>query len=179
MQVSDEILFSGIKKDDYASFNQLFARYYSRLCAYVLSQIQNSNSAEDIVQELFIRIWTHRRRIEIKENISGYLYRAAKNSALNYLRSEKNRTKLLQYFPEGQIQNDEMLLEQIEFSHFLQQCIDELPERSKEVFMKSRIDGLKHQEIAEQSGTSVKTIKNQLWKSLQYLKSCLERKDAF
>lgn len=179
MDVADDILIAGIKKSDYASFNQLFVRYYSRLCAFVFAITQNYNSSEDVVQELFIRLWTNRHKLEINENISGYLYRSSKNAALNHLRAEKSRQKSIENFPAQEWHSDENLIEQVEFSAYLQQCIDQLPIRSREVFLKSRFDGLKQQEISDQLGISVKTIKNQIWKSLQFLKSCLELKEAF
>lgn len=179
MEFADEILFAGVKKDDYACYNQLFLRFYSRLCAYVFHLTQNYSASEDVVQELFIRLWINRKRLEINENISGYLYRASKNGALNYIRAEKNRQKSIQDMPVQEWQTDEDQIEMIEFSATLNDCIGQLPERSRDVFMKSRIDGLKQQEISDQLGISVKTIKNQIWKSLQFLKACMELKDAF
>lgn len=179
MEFADEILISGIKRDDYSSYNQLFMRYYSRLCAFVFNMTQNHSASEDVVQELFIRLWIQRGKLEITENISGYLYRSSKNAALNYLRAEKGRQKSIQNMPLQEWQSDEDLIEQIEFSAALNQCIGQLPERSRDVFMKSRFDGLKQQEISDQLGISVKTIKNQIWKSLQFLKACLELHEAF
>ena len=179
MEFADEILIAGIKRNDYSSYNQLFLRYYSRLCAFVFGITQSSSASEDVVQELFIRLWINRAKLEINENISGYLYRSSKNAALNHLRSEKSRQKSVQNMPVQESQTDDNLMEQVEFSVALYQCIEQLPERSREVFKMSRIDGFKQQEISEQLGISVKTIKNQIWKSLQYLKSCLELKDAF
>lgn len=179
MEIADKILIAGIKMNDYSSYNQLFVRYYSRLCAFVFGIIQNYTSAEDVVQELFIKLWTHREKLIINESVSGYLYRASKNAALNYLRSEKIRQKSIQNIPEQPWHTDENLMEQIEFSAVLNQCIEQLPERSRDIFMKSRFEDLKQKEISNQLGISVKTIKNQIWKSLQYLKSCLELKDAF
>lgn len=179
MEFTDEILITGIKRDDYSCYNQLFVRYYSRLCAFVFNQTQNYTASEDVVQELFIRLWIQRGQLDIKESISGYLYKASKNAALNYLRAEKSRRKSIQNIPVREWQTDENLIEQIEFSAVLNQCIGQLPERSRDVFMKSRFDGLKQQEIADQLGISVKTIKNQIWKSLQFLKACLELHDAF
>jgi len=146
---------------------------------FVFKLTQNYSASEDVVQELFIRLWIQREKLEINENISGYLYRASKNAALNYLRAEKSRQKSIQHMPVQESQTDESLIEQIEFSAALNQCISQLPERSRDVFMKSRFEGLKQQEISDQLGISVKTIKNQIWKSLQFLKACLELHDAF
>lgn len=179
MDVADDTLITGIKNDDYTCYNQLFVRYYHRLCAFVFTLTQNDSASEDVVQELFIRIWANRQKLEIKETVSGYLYRASKNGALNYLRAEKNRQKSIQKMPVPGWQNDESLIEQIEFSAMLNQCISRLPERSRDVFLKSRFEGMKLQEVADHMGTSVKTIKNQIWKSLCFLKTCLEEKGAF
>ena len=179
MEFADDILIAGIKRNEYSSYNQLFIRYYSRLCAFVFKLTQNYSASEDVVQELFIRLWINRTKLEINESVSGYLYRSSKNAALNHLRAEKSRQKSVQNFPVQEFQTDDNLMEQVEFSAALYQCIEQLPERSREVFKMSRIDGLKQQEISDQLGISVKTIKNQIWKSLQYLKACLELKDAF
>ncbi len=179
MESADQILIAGIKRNDYSSYNQLFMRYYSRLCAFVFKLTQNYSVSEDVVQELFIKLWIQRGTLEIEDSVSGYLYRASKNAALNSLRAEKNRQKSIQNMPVQEWKTDESLIEQIEFSAALHQCISQLPERSRDVFMKSRFDGLKQQEISDQLGISIKTIKNQIWKSLQFLKACLELHEAF
>lgn len=179
MELADDILIAGIKRDDYTCYNQLFMRYYGRLCLYVFGITQSSSASEDVVQELFIRLWINRTKLEINENISGYLYRSSKNASLNHLRAEKSRQKSIQNMPVQEWQTDEDHIEQIEFSAALHQCIGQLPERSRDVFMKSRFDGMKQQEISDQLGISVKTIKNQIWKSLQFLKACLELHEAF
>ena len=85
---TDEKLIEAIRKDDYVSYNKLFERYYGRLCQYVYSLLMDKNDTEDVVQELFLNIWKNRERIEIKENVGGYLYKMAKHLALNHLRSK-------------------------------------------------------------------------------------------
>jgi RNA polymerase sigma-70 factor (ECF subfamily) len=179
MEVDDDILVAGILRNDYASYNQLFVSYYSRLCVFVFGITQSYSASEDIIQELFIRLWINRQKLEIHDSVSGYLYKSSRNAALNYLRAEKNRQKSVQNIPVQESQTEENLIDQVEFSAALYQCIEQLPQRSREVFKMSRLDGLKQQEISDQLGISVKTIKNQIWKSLQYLKACLELKDAF
>lgn len=172
-------LFPGTGLDDYSSFKVLFEQYYGRLCAYVFTITTDYAASEDIVQELFIRLWNDRSKIIINDSVLAYLFRASRNSALNFIRGKANRERLHQNisFQESLIDRD--FLEEEEFVSFLNACIEELPDRSKQVFILSRIDGLKQQEIADKLSISVKTIKNQIWKSLQYLKSCLESKDVF
>ncbi|MCW3805502.1 RNA polymerase sigma factor [Plebeiibacterium marinum] len=163
---------------DYTSFNELFNLYYPRLCAYAYQITKNPTASEDIVQEVFIRLWKGRKELNIKGDIFNYLLKACKNASLNFLRSESSRRKTLEEIPEKDSINDMDLIEEQELVDFVQQCIDLLPQRSRQVFLMSRFEGLKQQEIAERLGTSIKTIKNQIWKSLQYLRTCLKEKDA-
>lgn len=178
MNISDNSILSQIKQNNYRSFRILFDRYYGRLCIYVYEITRNSEASKDIVQELFIKLWSDRHKIEIQGNVSAYLFRACKNSALNYLRNENSRARLYENreLPLQEIDRD--FLEEEEFVAFVNECINELPERSKQVFLLSRFEELKQKEIADKLNISVKTIKNQIWKSLQYLRSCLEMKDV-
>ncbi|MDR1402140.1 MAG: RNA polymerase sigma-70 factor, partial [Tannerellaceae bacterium] len=86
----DAQLIAAIKRNDPISYNKLFIRYYVRLCKYVYSILLNKDDAEDIIQELFLYIWDNRKKIDIQENVSGYLYKMSKNLTLNHIR--KNAT---------------------------------------------------------------------------------------
>lgn len=174
--VTDEILIAAIGKDDYTSYNKLFVRYYSRLCYYVYRMLMDKEDAEDVVQELFLTLWNNRKKIEINENVSGYLYRMAKNMALNHIRSETNYRSVLENREEPLSYYEENQLESEEFRIALNDCINRLPDRCKEVLLLHRVKGLKQKEIADQLSISVKTIKNQIHSSLQRLKKCLELK---
>jgi RNA polymerase sigma-70 factor (ECF subfamily) len=176
IQGIDETLIIAIKKDDYVSYNKLFTRYYSRLCQYVYSMLENKEDSEDIVQELFLNLWNNRKKIEITENVSGYLFKMAKNITLNHIRSAKSYQNLLDNQDQVDSYYEEDRLETDEFRIALYNCIERLPERSREVFMLHRVEGLKQKVISEKLSVSVKTIKNQLWMSLQKLKKCLEIK---
>lgn len=174
--VTDENLIAAIGKDDYTSYNKLFVRYYSRLCYYVYRMLMDKEDAEDVVQELFLTLWNNRKKIEISENVSGYLYRMAKNMALNHIRSETNYRSVLENREEPLSYYEENQLESEEFRIALNDCINRLPDRCKEVLLLHRVKGLKQKEIADQLSISVKTIKNQIHSSLQRLKKCLELK---
>ena len=175
---ADKVLMIAIGNNDYISYNKLFDRYYGRLCQYVYSLLMDRNDAEDVVQELFLNLWKNRGRIEIKENVSGYLYRMVKHLALNFIRSKvqtgslsENQDLLLLSYEDNQLETEE-------FRIALYDCIDHLPDRSREVLLLHRVKGLKQKEISEKLSISVKTIKNQIWMSLQKLKECLEMKEV-
>ena len=175
----DDQLFVRIRNNDYFSFNQVFHKYYGRLCAYSFRYTSNREASEDIVQELFLKLWDNRKKLIVREKLGAYLFKSVRNLSLNYLRSEKSKQHLLVQLPDqSELQETEVSNEE-EFMNFVSECIDLLPERSRQVFIMNRLEGVKLPEISDQLGTSVKTIKNQLWKSMQYLKTCLEQKGVF
>lgn len=176
--ITDEKLIAAIRKGDYASYNKLFVRYYSRLCYYVYRLLTDKEDAEDVVQDLFLTLWNNRSKIEIEENVSSYLYKMAKNLALNHIRTKANYRSLLENQQDTLSYYEENHLETEEFRIILYDCIDRLPERCKEVLLLHRVKGLKQKEIADQLSISVKTIKNQIWSSLQKIKKCMELKGA-
>lgn len=171
---TDERLIEAIRRNDYVSYNKLFERYYGRLCQYVYSLLMDKSDTEDIVQELFLNIWKNRERIEIKENVGGYLYKMAKHLALNHLRSKVYFNNLSE--TQDQLSYEDDRVESEEFRIALYSYIDHLPGRCKEVLLLHRIKGLKQKEISEKLDVSIKTIKNQIWISLQKLRRCLELK---
>ena len=152
----DKVLMIAIGNNDYISYNKLFDRYYGRLCQYVYSLLMDRNDAEDVVQELFLNLWKNRERIEIKVQ-TGSL--------------SENQDLLLLSYEDNQLETEE-------FRIALYDCIDHLPDRSREVLLLHRVKGLKQKEISEKLSISVKTIKNQIWMSLQKLKECLEMKEV-
>lgn len=174
--VTDKTLLAAIGNDDYAAYNKLFVRYYNRLCCYVYRVLENKEDTEDVVQELFLTSWSNRKKIVTGENVSGYLYTMARNQALNYIRTQTNYKTTLENREEQLPYYEENTLEAEEFRMTLYDCINRLPDRCKEALLLHRVKGMKQKEMADMLSISVKTIKNQIWASLQRLKKCLETK---
>jgi RNA polymerase sigma-70 factor (ECF subfamily) len=172
----DNLLMDGIRRDDYISYNRLFACYYHPLCQFVHGFVSNRNDTEDIVQELFLYLWNNRKKILITDNVSAYLYKMAKNMTLNHIRKETNYKAVLEKQEKEPLYVEEDTLETDEFRKALYDCMNRLPARSKEILLMHRIKGFKQKEIAEKLSISLKTVKNQIWMSLQKLKGCLEHK---
>ena len=176
MKMTDKQLIISIKKDDYASYNHLFVTYYTKLCMYVNEIINNASDTEDIVQELFVKLWANRKKLEIQSSLSGYLFKTAKNMALNYIRNENNRKVIIDKLELQWEFTTEKTLEDTEFINALKKCIEELPERCKNVLVLQHLDGYKQKEIADKLNITVKTVKNQMWIGMQRLKICLGSK---
>ncbi|MDR0756421.1 MAG: RNA polymerase sigma-70 factor [Tannerella sp.] len=173
----DTSLVNGIRNDDYMCYNQLFVRYYKSLCQFVYGLVTNRDDAEDIVQELFLHLWSHRKKMEINGQVSSYLYRMAKNMTLNHIRKETGYRMLLERMDAPPLYEEDHSLETGEFRVALYDCLNRLPARSRQILLLDRINGLKQKDIAEKLHISLQTVKNQIWMSLQKLRRCLELKD--
>lgn len=153
-------------------FRNLFNRYYKPLLALAVYIVQSSDDAEDIVQGVFLKLWKNEKSFQSNEKAWPYLKTSVKNQCLNLL--EKNRSKneyLNQLDYDNLIRNspfsDHLLLEKINSS------INKLPDRCKEVFIKSRVLGMSHKEISTEMLISVKTVENQMTKALKFLRDQL------
>ena len=172
---TDFQLLSAINTGDYNAFRVLFERYYSPLCNFAFRFLKDDYIAEDIVQEVFTKIWEDRRVIKVTESVRSYLYMAVKNKSLNKIKSESVRQEHTNRFYEIEnIQVDAFVLEQEEFRNYLFQCIEKLPPRCKEVFTKSRFEEMKQEKIATSLNISLKTVKAQVGKALRLIRSCLQ-----
>jgi len=154
-------LFNKIKAGDKQSFKLLFNNYYSRLCSYTEKITGRDDIAEEIAQGVFIKIWENRYNINIQKNVKGYLFRSVHNHALKYIQAQKIEAKYIEYneiFGTGHTTE----ISDFELSEIINKSINELPEKCREVFLMSRIDQLKHKEIANKLGISEKTVEVQI-----------------
>lgn len=173
--LTDVQLMNKIRVGDFDAFRLLFERYYSPLCNFANSRLQDDFIAEDIVQELFTKIWEERTRIQFTSSIKSYLYTAIKNRSLNRLNAETIRRKHTDDFRRNQNEQiSDIDIEMEEFRNYLVECIEKLPPRCKAVFEKSRFEDLKQEEIAGAMQISVNTVKAQIGKALKLVKACIE-----
>ncbi|WEK37067.1 MAG: RNA polymerase sigma-70 factor [Candidatus Pseudobacter hemicellulosilyticus] len=152
--------------DDQLAYKDLFFHFYKPLQQFAFSFVRSHEMAEEIVSDVFIRIWERRQQIEEIENLKVYLYVSTRNTSLKYLLKQQKQVAVtideLQVELEGQYNNPEQLLITAEMMARVQAAIDELPPRCKIVYKLIREDGLKYKEVSEILNISVKTIDNQL-----------------
>lgn len=166
--------FERIREGNFEAFRLLFEQYYPRLCNYASSYLQDDFINEDTVQEVFAKIWEDRRKIRISGSVKSYLYTSVKNACLNRIKSESIRLGHTSTYSKSASEivfDDE--IEQEEFRHYLSQCIEKLPPRCKDVFIQSRFDDARQEEIAREMEISVKTVKAQITKALKFIRDCL------
>lgn len=152
----------------------LFKQHYEPLCAFVYGVLKDYEASEEIVQNLFVKMWVKRKSIPADIAIKAYLYRAARNLALNQVKHFEIKDQYKKYNKEEMSiaeQNFSNPSEQNELQQLVQQAIDKLPTERKKIFLMSRNDGLKYKEIAEKLSISIKTVENQMGKALSTLRN--------
>lgn len=171
----DTLIFEKVKLGNEVAFETIFKKYYSRLCHYVFRYVTNMPDAEEIVQETFLNIWDKRLTLEINTSFKSYLYASAKNRALNALRNASRRKGHLSIISSQKNQNanatSDLAVNEINDQLFL--ALEQLPPKCKRIFQMSRMEGLKHKEIASKMGIKIKTVENQIGIALRYLKGNL------
>ena len=150
-----------------AAFRELFDRYYAPLCRFAAYWLRDRTSAEEIVLDTFTHIWQHAAELHI--------LRAVRNRALNRLRDERPAGISIEG-PEPLFTNPEALqLEADEMMMLVAEAVSQLPDRCREVFRKSREEGLSNAAIADQMQISVKTVEAQITKALRRIRETLLR----
>ncbi len=173
---TDTGVFKKINEGDFDAFRILFEQYYNSLCNFASGYLKDDFAREDVVQEVYVKIWEDRNNIRISGSVKSYLYTAVKNACLNRIKAEAIRLSHISAYLKHE--NDRVIdadqIEQQEFRNDLWQCIGKLPPRCKEVFIQSRFEGVRQQELALAMKISVKTVKAQIGKALKFLKDCLQ-----
>jgi len=175
---SDEhtLLFRRIQCDDRLALNTLFSLHYQGLCTFANSYLNNIEEAEESVADVFISLWKNRKSLTIKKNFKAYIYTAVRYSAFAFLRKRKPAFEDIDTIPDTKIEDPwgtEQVVHQSELERRVDQAIDTLPFRCRQVFLMSREDGLSYREISKILNISEKTIENHLARALQILRKSL------
>ena len=141
------------------------------MCRFLNLYSHDPQIIEDVLQEVFLKLWENRDSVEV-EHVKTYLFHAAKNQILNYLRNEQNRHYLLERWFDQQIEDkhNKECFDLEKFSSVLDMAINCLPEKCKEIFILSRKENLSYKQIAEVKGISIKTVENQMGIALKKIR---------
>jgi len=155
---------------------QLFKTHFEGLYTYAYTILRDSHLAEEIVQEVFVKLYERAQHITIETSLQAYLYRSVYNESLNYQKHQKAKANYAKFILHRQItasppQDDSRYLE---LEAKLQLALDNLPEQCRTIFQLSRFEELKYREIAEKMGLSIKTVENQMSKALKIMRKRLK-----
>tara|TARA_R110002111_G_scaffold53459_1_gene92861 strand:+ start:382 stop:978 length:597 start_codon:yes stop_codon:yes gene_type:complete len=175
----NEVAFvQGLKKGDSKAYTYLVETYHQRLCTYAFGLIGDYDISEDIVQNVFIKIWKQRKKLKDDVDLTNYLYKSVYNGFVDQYRKirpvfllEKVHIDSLRVFVQDDSENSlERLLVQVKME------IENLPPKCKQAFLLSKQDGLTNIEIAEYLNISKKSVEGHITKAFSILRKSLDGK---
>lgn len=171
---SDKILLLHIKKGDQQALEELFEKYYYRLCDFAFQYVRSVDLTEEVVSDVFLKIWKKREELTTSGNFKAYLFTAVRNQALNYAKKQQRPLDSLDNKPRQagrkEYQPDEKLLFK-EFSNRVEALLNTLPPRRRRIFKLSRLEGFTYSEIANMLSISIHTVQNQMVQAVKQLNS--------
>jgi len=174
--ISDNEIIKRIRQGDVKQFESLFRSSYVSLVRYATSFVRDHDSAEEIVQDLFFKLWNERDRITIETSLNGYLFRSVHNRCLHLLEHRKVIEKHERETVIGQKRSIESVSEQVQYNELqssVAKILERLPERCGKIFCMNRFEGLKYNEIADKLAISVKTVEADMGKALKEFRKAL------
>jgi len=157
------------------SFRALFDQYYQPLCESLNYYTRDAQAIEEIIQDVFVTLWEERNQLHI-QHVKTYLFTSARNKALNYLRDRKRRMAMLESWAIDamSLNQSKEVMDPDELSAYLQQAVDALPPKCREIFNLSRKEQLTYAEIAAHLHISVKTVEAQMSIALRKIREKMQ-----
>lgn len=168
----DHALFLLIKKRDKQAFTVVYQKYHGYLYALAYKYLKSTQMAEDAVQHVFVKLWDTTKNIEIEINLKNYLYTMTKNYILNKIRDNKEAVSINYINAQKEIADDDFLneIEERQLHDLLYNGIEKLPPQKKEICRRKLEENQSNQEIADEMGISVNTVKSHYQESVKMLR---------
>ena len=166
---------TGTAYDDIA-FERLFKEHFKALHAYANVMLRDDEMAEEMVQNVFLKLWEKRDDLNVEVSVKAYLYKMVHNACLNHFKHTKTKAKYEDYATYSLPSEEESAAKKLELKELearISEALNELPQQCRIIFQMSRFEELKYKEIAEQLGLSIKTVENQMGKALRIMRTQL------
>lgn len=165
-----------LKSGDHDAYTEIYARFKFVLYIHAYNKLRNREEAKDLVQDLFLALWTGKSDFALNENLSAYLYTAVRNRVFRLIErkglASNHLNSIQDFIKDGHNITDYRVRERM-LSAIIDKEVDALPSKMKEIFLMSRKNNLSHREIADELGISDATVKKQVNNALKILKSKL------
>ena len=174
MNFTEEPFLSSISPDESEAFDSLFESHYARLCNYAYTMVNSFDVAEDLVQDVFVNIWTRRKKIVIQSTINAYLYKCVYNACLDHQKKNRLQHIFAKFKQDGDILSLHDSIQDFELPERVDRAIEELPVQCRKIFKMSRQKGFKYHEIAKALNISENTVDTQIRRALKRLREQLK-----
>lgn len=169
-------LIGKMKTGDRESFNQIFRRYYTPLTRFCVRFVADADQSAEIVQDLFVKLWTNREKLDFTSSFESYMLRSVRNAAITFINKERAHAETNEriYTDDSDANDPSETLQSNNLEASYREVLASMPEKRREVFLASRYDGLKYSEIAEKLGLSQKTVEAHMSAAIKQLREGLK-----
>ncbi|HOP13207.1 MAG TPA: RNA polymerase sigma-70 factor [Lentimicrobium sp.] len=174
---SEKLTLLALRRGDQQVFESVFREYYEPLCIHARRYVVDPEAAEEVVQDMFFKMWDRRDSLVINTSLPAYLFKAVSNHALNYIKYQRLARQYQDYvgFATGgdlaATGHDALVHDDLE--RRFRSLVIAMPERRQMIFEMSRFEGLKYNEIAQKLNISIKTVEVQMSKALEFMRNKL------
>ncbi len=174
--IRDTEIIRRIRQGDIRQYEALFRSSYVSLVKYAMTLIKDHDTAEEIVQDLFFKLWQDKEKIKIESSLNGYLFRSVHNRCLHYIEHLKVVERHAREMVTAKNEDSESPADVLHYKELqakIARILEKLPERCGKIFCMSRFEGLKYSEIAEKLSVSVKTVEANMGRALKEFRKAL------
>ncbi len=183
MSSSKSYIHDRLEAGDITAFEMLYNEHYAPLCHFAQRFVFDLDTAREIVQDVFVRIWEKKTSLPAEISLKNYLYTSVRNKCIDYLKhlnvkNEFRKKRIKEILDQGNNSSntiddplDGLITKELE--NAIKDAIETLPEKCREIFMLSRFKGLKYREIAKELNISVKTVETQMSRAFESLREKL------
>jgi len=176
--IPEDVLIDRFKAGDQSAYEMIFRFYYPGLVLFASQYVMYEEDAEEIVQDFFVRVWQKRDQVNQTGTLKPYFFTSVKNSSLNFLYKQKHQDKLIQEIvkiSENNLLYQPDVFVMSDLQDAIRKAVNSLPPKCREVFILSRINGLKNEDIANKLNLSKRTVETHVSNGLKQLR--IELKD--
>ena len=165
--------------DSTAVLESIFKTFYPVLAAYCYKYVKNEETARDIIQDIFMKVWENRQNVDFSMPLHSFLLKIAHNFCINHLQRVKKEQNYLHNTTmrllEMELQYDHLFDQLVadSMAERIDEVVEQLPEQCRYIFRKSRYEGFNHKDIAQDLNISVRTVETQIYRALKILKKAL------
>ena len=176
MESKEKYIIEGLRSGRESAYRKLFDQYYQRLVVFANKYLGDLESARDIVQEFYLHLFDSSHSISIQTSLKSYLYSGVRNRCLNHVKHEqvKEKYRNMSRAEAGVYDPDlEEIMDALELEARIYEIVSTLPEKCRQIYIMSRVDGKRNREIATELNLSIRTVETQISKALKFLKNSL------
>lgn len=174
MDIEENLILDRITKHDKEAFRFLYEYYFTKIVLFAESYLYDEEEARDLVQDLFFHLWDHSEALHVTTSIKSYLFTSVRNRCLNILRDRKIRDEHNNKLFEAQLFSgtEDVVIDE-EIQQRLQEALNSLPDKCREIILLKVVEGKKNKEIANQLNIAETTVKTQVQRAYRMLREKL------